>query len=140
MKKFNVAIIFSLGFILTILFNPISGEAATKSNCSDSYVRCQAVTIYKGNLSGTTNSIYVPKNGSIYFTVETFDDSLFQVGAYLYDENLKLIYSLGASGSGGVNWKTITAPSSGNYHVVLKSGDTTLGRSHARAYLSYAYR
>ncbi|MFA1821102.1 hypothetical protein ACDX78_13125 [Virgibacillus oceani] len=72
--------------------------------------------------------------------VMTYDDSLFQVGAYLYDDNLNLIDSIGAAGRGGSDFKTVNAPSSGYYHVVLRSGDSSQGRSHARAYLSYAYR
>ncbi|PAV28525.1 hypothetical protein CIL05_16455 [Virgibacillus profundi] len=72
--------------------------------------------------------------------VLTWDDSLFQVGAYLYDENLNLITSLGAVGSGGSNFKSVKAPRSGFYHVLLKSGDSSQGRSHAKASLSYAFR
>lgn len=139
MKKFRFVILAVFSLVLINIFNPVDADAATKSNCSDSYVRCQAITIYQGDKSASSNTIYVPSGGSIYLSAQTYDDSLFQVGAYLYQGNTQ-IASVGAAGSGGMDWKTVTAPRSGYYHVVLRSGDDSQGRSHARAYLSYAYR
>lgn len=44
-----------------------------------------------------------------------------------------------STGSGGIDGETIYAPLSGYYHVVIKSGDNTQGRSSGRAYLKSYY-
>ncbi|UOR14178.1 hypothetical protein [Halobacillus amylolyticus] len=138
MKKLYFIATFVLTVLFVINFNPTSADAASRENCSTSYVRCQAVTIYPGDKIGySSRTIYVPSGGEIYFGVSTYSDSVFQVGAYVYDGNLNQLDSVGASGGGGDGFDSVTAPHSGFYHIVLKSGDSTQGRSHARAYLQY---
>ncbi|MDC3418647.1 hypothetical protein [Aquibacillus salsiterrae] len=137
-KLFNL----STFLILTLAFfsvNPISSLAADQSDCSSDGVRCQEVEMFQGEKSASTNSIYVSKGSYIYWGASTYDDSQFQVGAYLYDPDLNLIGEIGVAGSGGIDWDQIRAEQSGDYFVVLKSGDSSQGRSHAYAYLETYY-
>ncbi len=119
MKK-RILIILAV-FAITFGFNLMSVSAATKDNCSSTGIRCQGIKIGKGEFSGrSSNEVYVSKGGRIDIGIYTDEDSLFQMGVYLDDENLNLHGSSIATGSGGINRKTIIAPHSGYYHVVIQ--------------------
>lgn len=140
MKKGYLFPLFLLTMLVAIGFSsPNSAHAETRYDCDSIGIRCKSVVSYSGDKVSFSDSIYVPSGGTISFGGRTYDDSVFQVAIKVYSSNYSVIDSVGVAGRGGEDWDEVEVAIGGYYRVGIVSGDSSQGRSHARAYLQYYY-
>lgn len=134
MKKLLVVALF---FVLGLGFAPTVSEAATKKDCSYTGVQCKGVEIFRGDkLPFATNPIFVSAGTVItYGANNSYSDGQFQVTIQLWNTSLTQLVASQIVPYGKNSQFLHPATESGNYIVIIRSGDESQGRSHAYAWL-----
>lgn len=137
MKKLLVLALF---FAFSLGFAPSVSEAATKKDCSYTGMQCKGVEIFRGDkLPFATDPIFVSSGNLIrYGTDNSYSDGQFQVSIELWNISPRQLIATQIIPYGRHMQFQHPVTVSGNYIVIIKSGDSSQGRSHAYAYLRSA--
>jgi hypothetical protein len=124
--------------VLTLSLTPIVSHAATNVDCSYAGIQCRGVWLQRGDQTASTTSIYFNKGSVIDWGVNNNYSSLgqFQVSVNLWRLTpMTLLEShIVPFGRSATFQYPVTV--SGNYVVVVQSGDYSQGRSYAYGWLS----
>lgn len=134
MKKL---LVLALIFVLGLGVAPTVSDAATKKDCSSGN-KCQGIEIVRGDrLPFATNPIYVPKGDIIrYGGRNNYSDGQFQVSIELWSISPSTLIATQVIPYGLNLTFEHPVTVSGDYIIIIKSGDDSQGRSHAYGWLS----
>lgn len=137
MKKIKMLLISSLLLVLTLSLTPIVSHAATPIDCSGA-VECRGVYLERGDQTASTNTLYFSKGSMIDWGVNNAFASKgqFQVSVNLWRLTPMTLMESHIVPFGGNKTYHFPVTVSGNYAVVVQSGDYSQGRSYAFGWLS----
>lgn len=134
MKKILIS---ALLLVMALSSAPLVSKAEIKKDCSYAGVQCKAIEIFRGDTGHYASSaIFVPKGTIITYGVNnSYSDGQFQVGITLWNTSLtkQVASQIVPYGRNDQFSYLVTEP--GNYLVILHSGDSSQGRSHAYGWL-----
>jgi hypothetical protein len=134
MKKLLIT---SLLLVLTLSLSPIVSHASLQSDCSYAGIQCRGVYMVRGEQTASTTRIYFNKGSVIDWGVNNnFTSGQFQVSVNLWRLSplTRLESHIVSYGRSATFHYPVSV--SGNYVVVLQSGDSSQGRSYAYGWLS----
>lgn len=134
MKKLLVT---ALLLVLTLSLTPNVSKAEIDKDCSGGGIICKAVIMERGDLVAGTNTIWFNKGSVIDWGVNNnYASGQFQVEVRLYNVSTGQKVASEIVPYGRSTSKNFFVQASGNYMVMVVSGDSSQGRSYAFGWIS----
>ncbi|MEK3991984.1 hypothetical protein [Robertmurraya sp. FSL R5-0851] len=137
-KKFSIKLLISSVLLgLTLCIAPINSHAARTTDCTTGVLQCRGVYLERGDQAASTTSLYFSKGSVITYGAKNNYSTLgqFQVSVNLWRTSPLTKVASQIVPFGGDKTFYFPVSESGNYAVVLQSGDSSQGRSYAFGWL-----
>lgn len=117
--------------------SPVQAEY-NRFNCSDKHEVCQGVTVSRGAIYVSSDSIYIPSGKEVIFSFGTTESSAFNVNFWIENSNGdRVSVTKTAAQKGGNNWGFYYPPKKGNYTLGVECGDQISGRCKGTGHIYY---